>query len=284
MKAGFWVAPEGADEAVNVVAIEGDSGRPGLTASGAFARLASRDGATLTADCPQAIAVLSQIAGAVAVHKSDSDNQLFALAPLSDDERKLVDDVLGEGEVSGVVAMPNGSVAQIQESVLAGIWRVRIESDGSHDYVEVGAIPRIVARAASDLTTSGIAIGTPPEGTMNALPVLGEIRQRALAYRESAPSHVINFSLLPMNEVDMAFLQQSIGNGPVQLVSRGYGSCRVVATAVRNVWSVQFFNSMDNIILDTLEVGGVPTAVCAEDEDFEDSAERLQQIMEAYFN
>ena len=47
--------------------------------------------------------------------------------------------------------------------------------------------------------------------------------------------------------------------------------------------SVQFFNAMDTIILDTLEVGGVPVVALAASEDFEDSAERLQQIIEAYF-
>ncbi len=46
---------------------------------------------------------------------------------------------------------------------------------------------------------------------------------------------------------------------------------------------MQFFNSMDTIILDTLEVGGVPTVAIAADEDFEDSAERLIEIREAYF-
>ena len=43
------------------------------------------------------------------------------------------------------------------------------------------------------------------------------------------------------------------------------------------------FNAMDTIILDTLEVGGVPVVALAASEDFEDSAERLQQIIEAYF-
>jgi hydrogenase-1 operon protein HyaF len=40
---------------------------------------------------------------------------------------------------------------------------------------------------------------------------------------------------------------------------------------------------MDTIILDTLEVGDVPVSLCAADEDFQDSAERLGEILEAYF-
>jgi hydrogenase-1 operon protein HyaF len=128
-----------------------------------------------------------------------------------------------------------------------------------------------------------LAFGEPPEGAMNVMPLLAEIGERMQAHQRGATPHVINFSLLPMNEVDMTFLQQTLGDGPVRLLSRGYGACRVQATGARNVWSVQFFNSMDTIILDTLEIGDTPAAACAADEDFQDSAERLREIHEAYF-
>lgn len=286
MKMGFWDAPEGAEQPVNVFPIGDeslDATRTGLTAAGALAKLAALDGVELARACPRAIELLSSIATAVGQQKSDMPTQLFRLDNLNDLERKLVADVFGEGEVAGIVALPGGSVAQIQESVLAGIWRVCLETDAAHEYVEVGAIPEIVRRAAEDLTSADIQIGDPPEGAMNVLPVLAEIRDRAHAWRPGARSQIINFTLLPMSPVDMTFLQESIGNGPIQLTSRGYGTCRVLATGVRNVWSVQFFNAMDTIILDTLEVGGVPAVALAADEDFEDSAERLREIIEAYF-
>ena len=286
MKAGFWIAPEGAEQPVSVFPIGAESleaAHSGLTAAGALAKLASLDGAELARSCPEAIDLLSRLAVAIENQTGDAPNQLFRLGRLNELERKLIDDVLGEGEVGGVVALPDGSVAQIQESVLAGIWRVRLETDAAHDYIEVGAIPEIVRRAACDLTSAELAIGPAPDGAMNVLPVLAEIRERALAWRAGMRAQVINFTLLPMSPVDMSFLQQSVGNGPIQLVSRGYGACRVLATGIRNVWSVQFFNAMDTIILDTLEVGGVPTVALAADEDFEDSAERLKEIIEAYF-
>jgi hydrogenase-1 operon protein HyaF len=49
------------------------------------------------------------------------------------------------------------------------------------------------------------------------------------------------------------------------------------------VWSVQFFNTMDTILLDTVEIGDVPIVACAAEEDFRDSAERLREIEDAYF-
>jgi hydrogenase-1 operon protein HyaF len=150
------------------------------------------------------------------------------------------------------------------------------------DYVEVAAIPAAVERAAR-MTRVLDDFGLPPEGAMNVLPVLTEIRDRAMAHVKGAPSHTITFSLFPMSEADMGFLQETLGPGPVQILSRGYGTCRIVATGVRNVWSVQFFNAMDTIVLDTLEIGDVPVTARAAVEDFRDSAERLKEIEEAYF-
>ncbi|MCP3392451.1 hydrogenase expression/formation protein [Bradyrhizobium sp. CCGB12] len=244
--------------------------------------LASPDGGKFARKCSNAIALLSNVASAVSRQKSCVRTRLFRLGGLNELERDLVADVLRKGEVAGLVALPNGSMAQLQESAFAGIWHVRFEGEAAYEYIEIGAIPEIVRRAATDLTSTNLMIDAVPDGVMNVLPVLAEIRERALAWRPGMSAQIINFTLLPMNSVDRAFLQQSLGNGPVQLISRGYGSCRVQATSVRNVWSVQFFNSIERIILDTLEVGDVPTGVLAANEDLEDSAERLREIMEAY--
>ncbi|MGY8684825.1 hydrogenase expression/formation protein [Bradyrhizobium sp. UFLA05-153] len=261
--------------------LEAAGGR--LTAAGALAKLASLDSAELARCCPNAVELLSKVAATIASQKANVPTRLFRLGDLNDLERMLIADVIGEGEVAGVVALPDGSLAQVQESVLAGIWRVRLDTNEASEYLEVGAIPEIVKRAAIDLTAVNFEIGHAPEGAMNVLPVLAEIRERALAWRPGICSQVINFTLLPMSPVDMSFLQETIKNGPIQLVSRGYGTCRVLATGIRNVWSVQFFNAMDAIIVDTLEVGSVPLVTIAADEDLQDSAARLQEIIEAYF-
>ena len=51
----------------------------------------------------------------------------------------------------------------------------------------------------------------------------------------------------------------------------------------RGVWSVQYTNTMDAVVLDTLEIGDVPAAVLAADEDFADSSMRLRDVEDAYF-
>ena len=287
MKAGFWTAPDGADEPMTILPLDLDTtatGR-GRTASGAVSFLATASGEALARRCARAALLLPEIAQALDGQKANAPGHLFDLTDFGAEDRELIDQILGEGEVSGLVALPDGVIAHIQEATMAGLWRVRFtNADGAMaaDYIETASIPEIVRRGAI-VNARQVDIGAPPAGAMNVMPVLAEIAERAGAHQSGAPSHIINFSLLPMSPGDMDCLQQRLGAGPVRLVSRGYGTCRVLATAVRNVWSVQFLNAMDTIILDTLEIGGPPVAVCAADEDFQDSAGRLREIHEAYF-
>ncbi len=131
------------------------------------------------------------------------------------------------------------------------------------------------------MTLPDLAINQPPEGAMNVMPVLAEIRDRV--HRRDPGTHTISLTLLPMTDQDIEFLQTSLGTGPVRIISRGYGTCRIQATAIHDVWSVQFFNAMDTMLLDTLEIGEVPIVARAAEEDFRDSVERLREIEEAYF-
>ncbi|ABE38407.1 HupH hydrogenase expression protein [Rhodopseudomonas palustris BisB5] len=287
MRVGYTSVAESDDVEMHVLPLGHDNAsRRSLTGAGTIAALATRGGAELMQQCPRLAELLAQLRAALVAQRADAPTTLIRVDQLDADERGLLGDILGEGEVSGIVALPDRRVAQIQESVLAGLWRVRIEGEAGQlalDYLEIGTIPEIVARAAQDFPAAEIAINESPAGAMNVMPVLAEIRQRMAAHRASAPSHVINFTLLPMSPADMAHLASTLGNGPIQLYSRGYGSCRVLATGARHVWSVQFLNAMETPILDTIEIGDVPAAVRAADEDFQDSAERLGEIIEAYF-
>ncbi|HEY8063342.1 MAG TPA: hydrogenase expression/formation C-terminal domain-containing protein [Methylosinus sp.] len=283
MKAGFWIAPDGSDDAMTVMPIGYDAEAEAKRSVIAF--LATASGEQAVAECPRTAALLPQLADALQAQRADAPGRLFDITDYEEKERALIGQVLGEGEVSGVAVLPDGVTAQIREASMAGLWRVRFgDAEGrlTADYLEIASIPHVVERAAT-VTAERIAIGAEPEGAMNVMPMLAEIDARMRGREPGDPSHVINFSLLPVSEIDMEHLQQTLGNGPVQLISRGYGSAKITATGARNVWSVQFFNAMGTIILDTLEIGDTPAAACAADEDFHDSAERLREIHEAYF-
>ncbi|HMK88309.1 MAG TPA: hydrogenase expression/formation C-terminal domain-containing protein [Methylocystis sp.] len=283
MKIGFWAAPEGADEALVLAPLADGEERVARRAGVSF--LATAQGAEAIARCPRAAALLPELVDALESQKASELGRLFDITDYGVDDLELISQALGEGEVSGVAALPDGGVAELKEATVAGVWRVRFQDAAGRigaDYLEIAAVPEVVRRVAS-LGADRLSFGAPPPGAMNVMPLLAEIGDRMRCYAPGAPAHVINFSLLPMNDLDMSFLQQTLGDGAVQLVSRGYGACKVTATGARHVWSVQFFNASDAILLDTLEIGDIPAAACAADEDFRDSAERLREIHEAYF-
>ena len=201
---------------------------------------------------------------------------------LDESNRTFVDQVLGEGEVS-IVA---GATHQAQESVLAGVWRVHVTDDEGRivsDLIEVGGFPRAMLDIAFSGARQEVAI---PQSfvanVFNAPALLPEINEHiAKAYSDAAP-HVINLSLLPHTLEDLALLDQLLGKGDMAILSRGYGNCRVTSTRTSNVWWVQYYNSQDTLILNSIEITRLPEVVCAAPEDLSDSAERLREILEVY--
>ncbi|MEM6682711.1 MAG: hydrogenase expression/formation C-terminal domain-containing protein [Pseudomonadota bacterium] len=208
---------------------------------------------------------------------------------LSEDERAVLYDALGSGEVSVVVsagADDEGEV-QISETVLPGVWIGRAaDTNGvvQSEWVEVADAPHALRDAAIMRPRGDLALAmlSAPRGAMNVMGVLSEVREKAVTWRPDVPTHVVNFTLFPMTEADTSFLTNVLGEVGVRITSGGYGTARVIMTALRNVWAVQYLNGLGSVILDTLEVGDVPSAVLASKEDFEDSAQRLAEIRGAY--
>ena len=199
-------------------------------------------------------------------------------------DRRMLADILGEGEVC-IVAGGEG-VTQVVESTLTGVWQVLGSGeDGATvvDRIEIGAVPRIVREIALAGAAQPAPLPDPlPEGVMNAPPVIAEAAARAREWQPGVDNHVINFTLLPMNAADAGLIAHCLGQAPLLILSQGYGAARVLSTAVRHIWAVQYMNSTGKIILDTLEIGDVPQAALAAAEDFEDSAKRLAEIIAAY--
>ncbi len=73
-----------------------------------------------------------------------------------------------------------------------------------------------------------------------------------------------------------------LGIGDTIILSRGYGNSRVSSTGTKNVWWVQYYNSQDSLILNSIEIISVPEVVCAVQENIDDSAERVGEIMALY--
>jgi hydrogenase-1 operon protein HyaF len=205
------------------------------------------------------------------------------LAGLPDSDREALPLMLGEGEVSGTVALDDVHY-RIREAVMTGIWLLT-GSDGSA-WLEVAPVPELVERSAGMLRLAPVKLpAEPPPGVMNGLAVLSEVNEHAAAWDGSADhNRVLNFTLMPMSPEDQQLLIDVLGRAELALDSGGFGHCRVMATTVRHVWAVQYLSAMGTTILDTVEIGRVPDAVAAAAEDFEDSRDRLGRMLETYLS
>lgn len=209
---------------------------------------------------------------------------LADLGGLDADSREVVDQVLGEGEVSISVA-GEGSV-RVQESVLAGVWRIlHLDGEGRvvADLLEVGPYPYVLSVAFEhsrplDTTTNGSAAAM-----ANALPILVELDEAVRRHAENGAEHSINFSLLPTTAEELEFIDARLGRGPVNILSNAYGKCQVLSTLTPNTWWVRYYNGMGKLILNSIEVVAVPGVVRAAVEDLRDSAVRLQEILAPYW-
>ena len=194
---------------------------------------------------------------------------------------RLLNQTMGEGEVS--IAVRGSAQYRIQETVFAGVWRAREYASDARlisDALLACAIPPVVKQWAQDGATLECDIPQRAAGLMNAPAVLSEIVNKAKTRKANEAAHVINLTLLPMSPEDLDCLAQTLGTGAVTILSRGYRNCRISSTKLSNVWWAQYFNSMDTLILNTVEICEVPEVALASVEDYEDSTERLGEWLQ----
>ena len=192
----------------------------------------------------------------------------------------LVNEMLGEGEVS--IRVDGERCYRIQESVFTGLWRVcALDAEGrlADDWIEAGPLPTVVTEVARASAASAPPLVNVPPGAMNSPALLTELGSQMSARRAGDAAHVINLTLFPMTPEDHLVMEQALPNGPVAMISRGFGNCHITSTSLRDVWRVQYFNSMKTLILNTVEVVDVPAVALAAPEDLVESRERLVDLI-----
>jgi hydrogenase-1 operon protein HyaF len=207
------------------------------------------------------------------------------ISGLDAENRDLVNQILGEGEVS-LKYRDEGVDVRMQESVLAGIWRSFYLDDAGRilrDFIEVCDVPVLARRAPDKSKTAGLVRDSAPDDVMNALPILFELQEHVATWLPGDRAHTINLTLLPLSEGDDLFLDEVLGTGPVATLSRGYGDCNILSTAYPGIWWVRYTNSMGKSILNTLEVTDIPEVACAAQEDLDDSRQRFRELLEPYW-
>lgn len=221
-------------------------------------------------------ALMHRVAADCSASAKDLQSRDHDLTGLDADNRAFLKDVLGEGEVS--VRLRGIPAIRAQESFFAGVWLL---NGAGVDRLEIAPIPALALERAHQPHRPALLTAAPKPGDIaNAPALLAELIDKSRSYQVGQMPHVINLTLLPHTEGDLTWLDAAVGEGSVTILSRGYGNCRVTATALAHVWRVQFYNSMDTLILDTFEVTQMPEVALAADEDLNDSAARILDVLE----
>lgn len=237
-------------------------------------------------DYPYVLTLLEKLQGLLDRRaEGESGNERFiTLLGVREPEKALLGQILAEGEVSILFDTADGGHIEIQETSLPGVWWHRMLDAAKtcqYETLEVGMIPQLVRDSTFDDAAPDVPMPDQadlPETVINAPWLLSELQEQI---QKQNFGHVINLTLLPLSEDDLGLLTRQLGTGKTAILSRGYGNCRITATNVEDVWWVQYYNSGDTLILNSLEVVEAPLVACASQEDLEDSAARLREIREA---
>ncbi|WP_299021399.1 hydrogenase expression/formation protein [uncultured Tepidimonas sp.] len=237
----------------------------------------------------RACLTLQQVLGLLQRVADTGTAERLRLEGLSEREVAVLNQVLGEGETSAVVPLEPGRLeVHVQEAIFTGVWRLMTWRTGEcgtvelvDDAIEVGPVPSLFGAVAAQDVWERFPVweGELPPNVQNAPLLLTEIRDRVARWQPGQAAHVVNLSLLPVSAEDIAFLDHHLGTGRIRLLARGYGNCRISNTRLPNCWRVVYYNSMDKVILNTVEVVDMPAVALAAPEDLRDSHARLADVL-----
>jgi len=203
------------------------------------------------------------------------------LKDLPAESLRVLNETLGEGEVA-VTADADHEI-RIQETVFTGVWREQHFSgaDGLlHDYLLGAPVPPLVGTLARERASARLRELALPAGAMNVPALIHELQEAMDRSAAGALAHVVNLTLLPLSPEDTAHIDAVLEGGSVVILSRGFGNCRISSTAARDVWRVQYFNNMQTLILNTIEVTVMPEAAVAAREDLVETRARLADLVD----
>ena len=213
--------------------------------------------------------------------KPGAPNPVLDMRGMPHGAQTIANQMLGDGEVS--IQVNGQRTLHVQESVFTGVWHV-VELDGAGqllaDWLEAAPLPSAVLAAARDSGRDHLMPVEIPAGAMNSPALLHELQGQLKTRRPGDAPHVLNLTLFPMTPEDHQVLERALPVGSVAIISRGFGNCRITSTAARNVWRVQYFNSMNTLILNTMEVVEVPEVALAAPEDLDDTRARLAELID----
>jgi len=229
--------------------------------------------------------VMQTLYAALQQYQQDKKDFYLSLNELDTENLRLVGQILGDGEVK--IHCEGQQSVKIQESVMAGIWQIQYlnqDQEITDISIAVCPVPECIHTVTEADNQASFDLADMPDNLMNAPSILNEIQAKQKSITRGQAAHVINISLLPITEEDQQYLKQKLGYGHTRILSRGYGNCRITSTKIKNVWWVQYFNSMDQLILNTIEIVDIPQVAHAAEEDIADTTHRLKNLLQDYLD
>jgi hydrogenase-1 operon protein HyaF len=211
--------------------------------------------------------------------QAGGDLPALDLAGLDPAALRVLNETLGEGEVSAIFQADHE--IRVQETVFSGVWRQQ-HLRGTHllhDYLLAAPIPPVVQALADQGAGTRLRPLPLPAGAMNVPALVHELQEAMDRAGPGTPARVINLTLLPLSPEDVAHVDAVLDGGTVTVLSRGFGNCRISSTAARHVWRVQYFNNMQTLILNTIEVTPMPEVALAAHEDLLETRDRLADLV-----
>jgi hydrogenase-1 operon protein HyaF len=200
-----------------------------------------------------AMAALNEVLAALENFKNGQPAYTVDITGLDHKCRAFIDEALGDGEVSIVGA----NRLQAMESVLAGVWRVRVMADDgglARDVIEIGHLPNHINDIAFADARLGVRPpeGVSPEGLLASPSLLAEIHNVLTGPEGATATHSINLSLLRIRKRTSHF---SIGISARAAFTSFRADTQLPNRAPdAQCLRVRYYNSQDTLIPNSLEV------------------------------
>ena len=109
----------------------------------------------------------------------------------------------------------------------------------------------------------------------NVRAILAELETSLQNLLATGREHSIDLRGLPFAPGELDYLKQTLGTGEVHAEIDALGKSDVQETAIRGVWWVTHYNTLDDVMAEFLEVSFCPDIVRAQRDDVRESLELL---------
>ena len=233
----------------------------------------------------ETISRVSKLRAALNAYHAGDPAWIVDVSNLAPPDLHVLHRLLGRGDISIMVDGSPG--ARIDASAFPGVWRAQYLDDGEsplREVYEVVDVPSLLTDAFSPaagklLEGGGMKTFTGKGPELES--VVMDLENNVRRYRPGYDTRIINLSFLAPDDPELLDLERELGQGPVTIVGTGHQRCRVVNTALKNVWWAKYYNPAGQLALNVLEIVDIPLVARVTQKELIESAERIRKLLAA---